>query len=165
MKSTGEVLGLSKSYPEALLKGLLASGIRLKDGGIILISVADIHKQEIVQTAQAFSDLGFELYATGGTAHVLNKNFIPTNVIGKLKDKGDNIETLFATERVCLVINTPTRGHDSTRDGFKIRRMAIERGITCMTAHDTANALAKALKLKKKDKDLNLVCLGDIKND
>ncbi|MBR2302351.1 MAG: carbamoyl-phosphate synthase large subunit [Clostridia bacterium] len=165
MKSTGEVLGLSKSYPEALLKGLLASGIRLKDGGIILISVADIHKQEIVETAQAFSDLGFELYATGGTAHVLNKNFIPTNVIGKLKDKGDNIETLFASEKVCLVINTPTRGHDSTRDGFKIRRMAIERGITCMTAPDTANALAKALKLKKKDKDLNLVCLGDIKND
>ena len=165
MKSTGEVLGLSKSFPEALLKGLLASGIRLKDGGAVLISVSDIYKQEIIPTAQAFSDLGYELYATGGTAHVLNSNFIPTNVVGKLKDAEPNIESLFASGKVCLVINTPTRGHDSTRDGFRIRRMAIEHGITCLTAPDTANALARALKLRKKDKDLTLVCLGEIKND
>lgn len=162
MKSTGEVLGLSYNYGEALYKGILASGIKLfRDGGI-LITVSDNFKQAIVPLARQFEEMDFDLWATGGTAHTLNSNFVPTNVIRKLNEEGENVETLLRSGKIKLVINTPTRGRDSKRDGFKIRRLAIEQGIACLTSIDTVAALLKALQIYSSGSEVGLVSLQDV---
>ncbi|MBE7030050.1 MAG: carbamoyl-phosphate synthase large subunit [Ruminococcaceae bacterium] len=146
MKSTGEVLGISKDFSEALFKGLLGSGIRLKNTGKLLATVRDTDKEEAMWVVGEFSDLGYDIYATGGTANRLNKHFVPTNAVKKIGEGKPDILDLIHDGTVDVVINTPTRGRAPERDGFKIRRKTVERSIPCFTSLDTAKAAVLALK-------------------
>lgn len=163
MKSTGEVLGISDTYPEALLKGLIASGIKLNRGSGVVISVSDNFKSEVVDIARNLSDMGFKIFATVGTAKFLADNDIYAMVINKVVEKRNgDIVYLAKKGAIELIINTPTKGRSSNRDGFKIRRTAVELGISCLTSVDTAKALCEALKINKTEKDLIPVSLQSL---
>jgi carbamoyl-phosphate synthase large subunit len=162
MKSTGEVLGLSGNFSEALLKGLIASNLKMKKEGAVLISVSDGYKQETMRTAFEFSRLGFEIYATSGTANVLNQNSIAANVVNKISGGSDDIPNLLKSGKVSYIINTPTKGRNPQRDGFKIRRLAVEMGIPCFTSIDTANAVVYCIKNNIHEEELQVTCLQDI---
>ncbi len=166
MKSTGEVLGISKSFHEALYKGIIASGIKLpKHGGGILITVRDTDKLEMVSIAEEFEKLGYELYATGKTAHLLNTHGVATNSVKKIGEGSPDILDLIDSGKIKLIINTATKGRKPERDGFRIRRKAVESSIPCLTSLDTANAIVKCLKLGKEEKDLDIVNLDVFKKD
>lgn len=164
MKSTGEVLGIGETYPEALLKGLIASGINLhKDSGVV-ISVSNQYKSEIVPVAKALSDLGFKIFATVGTAQYLAEHDVYAMAVNKLVEKRNGDIVYLAKKGIIeLIINTPTKGRQSSRDGFKIRRTAVELGIPCLTSIDTANALCQALQINKTEKELKPIALQDLK--
>jgi carbamoyl-phosphate synthase large subunit len=161
MKSTGEVLGISKDYSEALLKGLIAAGQEIPErNGAALLTVANNDKQELLPLAAAIDMLGYDIYATPGTANVLNFNTIAANSINKIGYGSPNIEELFESGKLKFVINTPTKGRNAGRDGFKIRRMAVEQRIPCFTSLDTAAVMLQSVKLNKTDKDLKLIDLA-----
>ncbi|MGE4283999.1 MAG: carbamoyl-phosphate synthase large subunit [Clostridia bacterium] len=157
MKSTGEVLGISDNFAEALYKGLVGAGFKMPRKGNILMTVRDSDKQELISIAQDFEKLGFKLYATGNTAHRLNQNYIATNVVKKIGEGSPDILDLIQSGTIDLVINTPTRGRQPGRDGFKIRRKAVEQSIPCLTSLDTAKAVIDSLKLNKEQKDLEVI--------
>jgi len=161
MKSTGEVLGIARTFSDALYKGIVASGIKLpKAGGGILMTVRDTDKPELVPIAEEFEKLGFELYATGKTANMLNNHGIATNAVKKIDEGNPNILDLIQSGKISLVVNTPTKGRKPDRDGFKIRRKAVEMSIPCLTSLDTVNAVVKCLKLGKGIDDLDIVNLS-----
>ncbi len=161
MKSTGEVLGIARTFPEALYKGIIGSGIKLpKKGGGILMTVRDTDKQELVPLAEEFEKLGFTLYATGKTANLLNSSGVATNAVKKIDEGSPNILDLIQSGKVSLVINTPTRGRKPDRDGFKIRRKAVEISIPCLTSLDTVKAVLGCLKLGKEVGELEIVDLS-----
>ena len=163
MKSTGEVLGISEDYSEALLKGLIASGMALpKETGAVFLTVADNDKQELIPIAAVLDYLGYDIYATHGTANVLNFNFVAANTISKLSKDPNNIQGLFESGRLKLILNTPTRGRRAERDGFKLRRMAVEHRIPCITSLDTARVLLQSMKSGKTDADIVPLSLSDI---
>ncbi len=163
MKSTGEVLGISEDYSEALLKGLIASGMALpKEKGAVLLTVADNDKQELISIAAILDYLGYDIYATRGTANVLNFNFVAANAVSKLSKEPDSIGGLFESGRLKLILNTPTKGRRADRDGFKIRRMAVEHRIPCLTSLDTARVLLQSMKSGRTDADLEPLSLSDI---
>ncbi len=163
MKSTGEVLGIAKSFDEALLKGLVASGNTMKKSGGVLITVRDSDKQEVLEVADKFESLGFDLYATSGTATLLNRNMIATNVVKKISDDPDNnVLTLLDSGKIDYVISTSEKGRQPARDSVKIRRKAVERSICCLTSIDTANAIADVLALDKTIDDIDLVDITKI---
>ena len=163
MKSTGEVLGISEDYSEALLKGLIASGMALpKEKGAALLTVADNDKQELIPIAAVLDYLGYDIYATRGTANVLNFNFVAANAVSKLSKDPDSIGALFESGRLKLILNTPTKGRRAERDGFKIRRMAVEHRIPCLTSLDTARVLLESMKSGRTDADLKPISLSDI---
>lgn len=163
MKSTGEVLGIAKTFEEALLKGLIAAGHTLKSTGGVLITVKNSDKQEVLDIAMKFESMGFDIYATAGTAHTLNQNMIPTNSVRKIsEDEENNIITLLDSGKIDYVISTSDKGRIPARDSVKIRRKAVERGIVCLTSLDTANALAGVLISKKTAKDITLVDITTI---
>ena len=142
MKSTGEVLGLAETYPQALLKAFKGSGMRApKKGGRIIITVKDEDKGECVAIARGFEEMGVELYATAGTCQTLNDAGIECKVVNRVSQAHPNILDMIASGTVDLIINTPTRGRKHDSDGFKIRRSAVEHGVGCVTAIDTARAL------------------------
>ena len=162
MKSTGEVLGISEDYGEALLKGLIASGLVLpKEKGAVLLTVADNDKQELISVAAVLDYLGYDIYATPGTANVLNFNFVAANMVPKLEG-GPGIRELVESGKLKLILNTPTKGRRAGRDGFRIRRMAVEHRIPCITSLDTARVLLQSMKSGKTDADLTPVSLSDI---
>ncbi len=161
MKSTGEVLGIAKTFPEALYKGITASGMKLpKQGGGILMTVRDTDKPELVTLAAEFEKLGFELYGTGKTANMLNKNGIATNAVKKIDDGSPNILDLIQSGKISMVINTATKGRKPERDGFKIRRKSVESSIPCITSLDTAKAVIGCLKLGRQISDMDVVNLS-----
>ena len=161
MKSTGEVLGIADNFPEALFKGIIASGIKLpQKGDGILMTVRDSDKLELVKIAEEFEKLGFTLYATGKTAHTLNNHGIATNAVKKLDEGSPNILDLIQSRKFGLIINTPTKGRKPDRDGFKIRRKAVEMSIPCLTSLDTASAIIKCLKLGKTEGELKVLNLS-----
>jgi carbamoyl-phosphate synthase large subunit len=164
MKSTGEVLGISKNYNEALIKGLIASGVNIpKSGeGKVLLTVADNDKQELLPIARDLERLGFTIYATPGTAHTLNFNFIASNVIHSINHEEDNIFDLIEGGDLKLIINTPTSGRKSTKDGFKIRRSAVERRIPVMTSLDTAKILINSIKMHTTESALKPINLKEL---
>ncbi len=163
MKSTGEVLGISEDYSEALLKGIIASGMALpKEKGAVLLTVADNDKQELIPIAAVLDYLGYDIYATRGTANVLNFNFVAANAVSKLSKDPDGIGGLFESGRLRLILNTPTKGRRADRDGFRIRRMAVERRIPCITSLDTARVLLQSMKSGRTDADLKPLSLSDI---
>ncbi len=164
MKSTGEVLGIAKTFSDALYKGITASGIKLPEyGGGILMTVRDYDKIELLPLAEDFEKLGFELYATGKTAKLLNSHGIATNAVKKIDEGSPNILDLIQSGKISLVVNTPTRGRKPETDGFKIRRKSVEIQIPCMTSLDTVRALISCLKLGKTVKDLDIVNLDVFK--
>ncbi len=165
MKSTGEVLGIAKSFPDALYKGIIGSGIKLpKKSGGILMTVRDTDKTELIPLAEEFEKLGYNLYATGKTANMLNTQGIATNAVKKIEEGEPNILDLIQSGKISLIINTPTKGRKPERDGFKIRRKAVEISIPCLTSLDTAKAVLECLKLGKEEKDLEVLNLSVFDN-
>lgn len=164
MKSTGEVLGISKDFSEALFKGLSASGIKMEPKGNVLMTVRDSDKVELIPIAEEFEKLGFTIWATGKTAHALNSYNVAANYVKKIDEPSPNIIDLIDSGTIDIVINTPTKSRKPERDGFKIRRKAIERSIPCLTSLDTARAVLDSLKLGKEIKDLSVVELGKLSN-
>ncbi len=162
MKSTGEVLGIAKTFEEALLKGLIAAGFQLKHKGGVFISVRDTDKQEIIPIADKFSQLGFEIYATAGTAKLLNSNMIAANATRKLSEDGSKILDLLESGKIDYVISTSSKGRLPARDSVKLRRKATERSIPCLTALDTAAALVNCIRMNKTMRDVELVDITSI---
>ena len=158
MKSTGEVLGIAKTMEEALLKGLVGAGYQMKKKGGVFITVRDTDKQEIIAVADKFSQLGFDIYATAGTANTLNKNMIAANVVRKIsEDPENNPLTLLDSGKIDYVISTSAKGRMPARDSVKIRRKTVEHSIACLTSIDTAHALADCLAMNKDVQDIELV--------
>jgi carbamoyl-phosphate synthase large subunit len=161
MKSTGEVLGIAKTSSEAMLKGIIGSGIGIpKEKGIVLMTVRDTDKNDLIPIAEGFEKLGFNLYATGRTAHILNTYGIATNVVKRIDADSPNIMDLLNSSKVKLIINTPTKGRAPERDGFKIRRKAVESSIPCLTSLDTARALLECIELGKSESELEVLNLS-----
>lgn len=148
MKSTGEVLGIGNNVDEAIYKGLLGGGRiqNLKDKKI-LITVRDKDKDEFLPIIKELIELGCELFTTEGTKKYLNNFNIPSTLVRKLNEESPNILDILKNKQIDLVINTPTKANDAQRDGFKIRRTAIEYGIEVITSIDTLKAIIKVQKL------------------
>ena len=142
MKSTGEVLGISDSYPVALLKAFSGAGMHVpKPNGRIIITVKDADKEEAVSVARAFANMDVEIFATAGTCDILQKSGIEAKTVSRVNEPSPNILDLIRSGTVDLIINTPTQGRRHNSDGFRIRRYAVEHGVPCLTSLDTARAL------------------------
>lgn len=165
MKSTGEVLGIAQTLEEALYKGLIAAGYTLKKHGGVFITVRNSDKGEIADVAKKFYDLGFTLYATKGTAQVLNNAGISAKVVDKIHESDNNTLKLLESGKVNYVISTSTKGRIPTRDSVKIRRKAVERAIPCLTSIDTANAVADSLKSRYSDYSTELVDINNLRTE
>ena len=147
MKSTGECLGIAPTFNEALYKAFAGAGVDLPKYRQMIMTVNDKDKPEAVGVAKRFKDLGYKIYATRSTAKYLNEHGVEALWVNKINQESPNVMDLILGHKIDLVIDTPTEGHgDKTRDGFLIRRNAIETGVYCITAMDTANALAHALE-------------------
>lgn len=146
MKSTGECLGISKSFNEALYKAFLGAGINLPKYRKMILTVKDADKPEALEVARRFKKLGYQIFATRGTTDFLRENGVEATFVNKLSKESPNILDLILTHEIDLVIDTPSKGRDKSRDGFLIRRTAIETGVTCLTSLDTANALLTSLE-------------------
>ena len=162
MKSTGEVLGVSKKLSSALLKAFIASGTNVSKSGNILITVRDKDKQEMLPIAQKFYLKGFGIYATKGTAKFLADNGLKVEAVEKLWEGTNSIIDLIEHGKINFVINTPTKGKEANRDGFKIRRMAVECKIPCFTSLDTVNALYEAIENEEDENTLEVVDITEI---
>ena len=142
MKSTGEVLGLADTFPRALRKAFKGANLKApKKGGRIIITVKDEDKEEMVDIARGFAEMGTELYATAGTQQALMSAGIDCKQVARVSEAHPNIADMIASGTVDLIINTPTHGRRHESDGFKIRRMAVEHSVACVTAIDTARAM------------------------
>ena len=147
MKSTGECLGIAKTFNEALYKAFLGAGIELPKHKQMIMTVKDADKEEAVGVAKRFEALGYKIYATRSTAKYLQEHGVNALRVNKITQESPNVMDLILGHKIDLVIDTPTQGNgDKTRDGFLIRRNAIETGVYCITAMDTANALAQSLE-------------------
>ncbi|MCI7106868.1 MAG: carbamoyl-phosphate synthase large subunit [Agathobacter sp.] len=147
MKSTGECLGIAKTFNEALYKAFLGAGVELPKYKQMIMTVKDADKPEAVDVAKRFEALGYKIYATRSTAKYLQEHGVNALRVNKISQESPNVMDLILGHKIDLVIDTPTQGNgDKTRDGFLIRRNAIETGVYCITAMDTANALARSLE-------------------
>ena len=162
MKSTGEVLGIGKNLEEALYKGLVAAGYNMNKKGGVLFTVRDSDKQEIIEIADKLARMGFELYGTSGTAAVLNHNMIATNLVKKISDGEPNTITLLESGKIHYMISTSAKGRLPARDSVKMRRKSVERSICCLTAIDTAKALANVLESGRSIDDVEMVDITKI---
>ena len=161
MKSTGECLGIAKTFNEALYKAFLGAGVVLPKHKKIIISVKDADKQEVVPLAQRFEKLGYEVYATRSTADVLRENGVDAIKVNKIHQEAPTVMDLLLEHKIDIVIDTPTQGRDKNRDGFLIRRTSIETGVNCFTSLDTVDALLTSLESDAKN-DLSLVDIATI---
>ncbi|MDR1773740.1 MAG: carbamoyl-phosphate synthase large subunit [Clostridioides sp.] len=153
MKSTGEVLGVGENIEEALYKGFLAAGRNIEDEkGIVLATINNNDKDEFVEIAKDMKKLGYKFVATEGTAKSLREHGIEVEVVNRVHEARPNLLDYIRNKQVDLVVNTPTKGNDSTRDGFKIRRTAIEFQTDIMTSLDTLKALV-GVKKERIDED------------
>ncbi|MCR5178522.1 MAG: carbamoyl-phosphate synthase large subunit [Lachnospiraceae bacterium] len=157
MKSTGECLGIAKEYHEALYKAFLGAGVRLPRHRQMIITVKDADKGEIIDIAARYEKLGYVIYATRSTAATLNENGVRARKINKIHQESPTVIDLILGHRIDLVIDTPTQGRDKTRDGFLIRRTAIETGVNVITALDTARALVTSLEDGEREENLTPV--------
>ncbi len=164
MKSTGECLGIGKTFDEALYKAFLGAGVQLPKYKQMIMTVKDADKPEAVDVAKRFAALGYKIYATRSTAKYLQNHGVEARRINKISQESPNVMDLILGHKIDLVIDTPTQGRDKSRDGFLIRRNAIETGVYCITAMDTANALARSLEHAEVDGKLELVDIAKVKN-
>lgn len=149
MKSTGECLGIGKNFNEALYKAFVGAGIKLPKHKKMIITVRDSEKSKVIDIAKRFCTLGYTIYSTKGTAKVLNDNGVNAIVIRKLEEEGPNILDLILSHEIDIVIDVPMRGIAGSKDGFIIRRNAIETGVNVLTSTDTAKALVSSLENEK----------------
>jgi len=165
MKSTGEVLGLGKNLEEALYKGLVAAGYKMKKTGGVLLTIRDGDKGEIVSVAEKLNKLGFKLHGTRGTARFLNKKGFKVEPIDKICDNHEvNTETLLASGTISYIISTSERGRDPAFDDVKLRRKAVSLGVPCLTSIDTANALADSLLSDYSEINTELVDINNLRS-
>ena len=146
MKSTGECLGIAKTFKEALYKAFLGAGINLPKYKNMIITVKDEDKEDIVPIAQRFQALGYKIYATRNTAKALNENGVNAIRTNKIEQPSPNLMDLILGHKIDLVIDTPSQGVEHSKDGFVIRRNAIETGVNVLTSLDTATALVTSLE-------------------
>lgn len=161
MKSTGECLGIARTFDEALYKAFLGAGIDLPKHRQIIITVKDADKGEAIDIGRRFEKLGYTIYATRSTANALKESSVAARKVNKIHQESPTVMDLLLGHKIDLVIDTPTQGRDKSRDGFLIRRTAIETGVNCLTSLDTASALLTSLENGKKEK-LNLVDIATI---
>ncbi|MCD8196275.1 MAG: carbamoyl-phosphate synthase large subunit [Lachnospiraceae bacterium] len=146
MKSTGECLGIARTFNEALYKAFLGAGIRLPKYHNMIMTVRDEDKEEAVEIAKRFEALGYNIFATKGTARALMEADVQVRMTRKIEQESPNIQDLILGHQIDLVIDTPSQGVEHSRDGFIIRRNAIETGVNVLTAIDTAKALVTSLE-------------------
>ena len=162
MKSTGEVLGVGETLEEALYKGFTAAGKKMSnDRGVVLATVNDQDKEEFLEIAKDMKRVGYTFMATEGTASLLKSNGIDAIIVNKIGEVRPNILDVITNNQVDMVINTPTKGNDATRDGFRIRRLATEYSIDVMTSLDTLKALVKVNQKHIKKEQLKVYNLAD----
>ncbi len=164
MKSTGECLGIARTFDEALYKAFLGAGVQLPKHKQMIMTVKDADKPEAVDVARRFEALGYKIYATRSTAKYLQNHGISARRINKISQESPNVMDLILGHKIDLVIDTPTQGRDKSRDGFLIRRNAIETGVYCITAMDTANALAESLEHAGASEKPDLIDIAKVKN-
>lgn len=166
MKSTGEVLGIGKNLREALYKGLVAAGYRLKKQGGVLITVRDSDKPETVFIARKLLKCGFTLYATRGTADYLSKRGLKVHAVGKIhEEKENNTASLLESGKISYIISTSTKGRDPAQDDVKLRRRAVALGIPCLTSVNTADALAECLLSGYSEINTELIDINDLRSE
>ncbi|MFD3158548.1 carbamoyl-phosphate synthase large subunit [Haloimpatiens sp. FM7330] len=162
MKSTGEVLGVGKTFEEALYKGFVAAKRKIPNkNGVILATINSHDKAEFLQIAKEFSKVGYKFMATKGTTQLLRNENIEADEINKIKDGSPNILDVIRSGNVDCVINTPTKGNDSERDGFKIRRTAIESNVQIFTALDTVKAAVDIMEKNINDDELQVFNMAE----
>ena len=162
MKSTGECLGVAKTFNEALYKAFLGAGIDLPKHKQMIITVKDADKGEAIEIARRFEKLGYIIYATRSTAAALNEAGVKARKVNKINQESPTVMDLILGHRIDLVIDTPTQGRDKSRDGFLIRRTAIETGVNCLTSLDTARALVGSLETKMRSGQMTLVDIAQL---
>ena len=162
MKSTGECLGIAKNFNEALYKAFIGAGIQLPKYKQMIMTVKDADKPEAVGVAKRFEALGYTIYATRSTAKYLQDHGVNARRVNKISQESPNVMDLILGHKIDLVIDTPTQGRDKSRDGFLIRRNAIETGVHCLTSMDTANALA--LSLETANDQMTMIDIATVKN-
>ncbi len=151
MKSTGEVMGIGRTYSEALYKAINGANMRIPEKGSILITVADRDKEEAATLAAGFIDLGYHIIATSGTADYMETLGLPVERVAKIHEGGANCATLVRNGKVDLLLNTLTRGKEPARDGFQLRRLTVEMGVPCLTSLDTAREVLNVVVNRGKD--------------
>ena len=161
MKSTGECLGIAKTFNEALYKAFLGAGVDLPKYKQMIITVKDADKGEAIEIGRRFEKLGYTIYATRSTANALKEAGVSARKVNKIHQESPTVMDLLLGHKIDLVIDTPTQGRDKSRDGFLIRRTAIETGVNCLTSLDTANALLTSLE-NTDAKKLTLVDIAQI---
>ncbi len=165
MKSTGEVLGIGTTMGEALYKGLIAAGYKMKKNGAMFITVKNSDKGEIVDIAKKYASLGFELYSTKGTARVLNDAGLNVTPVNKIHEGSENTKTLLESGKINYIISTSSKGRLPSRDSVKIRRIAVEHSIPCLTSLDTADALANCLMSRFTQNNIELIDLNNMREE
>ena len=163
MKSTGECLGIAKTFDEALYKAFLGAGIKLPRHKNMIITVREEDKAEAVEIGRRFRKIGYRIFATEGTAEALKAGGVKANKVRKIEQESPNLMDLILGHKIDLVIDTPHQGADRARDGFVIRRNAIETGVNVLTAIDTAKALITSLE-NTDIRKLTLIDIAKIKN-
>lgn len=165
MKSTGEVLGIGANLEEALYKGLIGAGYKLQKKGGVFISVRNSDKAEIYGVAKGFYDLGFTVYATHGTAKILEDAGLPVIAVDKIHENPENNTlTLIESGKVNFVVSTSAKGRLPERDSVKIRRKTVERSVPCFTSIDTANAVINSMKGKYSEQSIEIVDINDMRD-
>ena len=162
MKSTGECLGIAKTFNEALYKAFLGAGVNLPKYKNLIMTVKDADKGEAIEIGRRFEKLGYTIYATRSTAAALNEAGVKARKVNKISQESPTVMDLILGHKIDLVIDTPTQGRDKTRDGFLIRRTSIETGVNVITAMDTARALVTSLENNEKDEQLTLVDIATL---
>ena len=161
MKSTGECLGIAKTFEEALYKAFLGAGVNLPKHKKMIITVNDADKKDAISIGKRFEALGYEVYATRSTAKVLNENGVNAIKVNKLSQESPTVIDLLLEHKIDIVVDTPTQGRDKSRDGFLIRRISIETGVNCFTSLDTVNALLTSLESAAID-ELTLIDIATV---
>lgn len=166
MKSTGEVLGIASTMEEAIFKGLIGAGYNMKRSGGVLFSVRKTDRYELPDLAKKFYDMGFKLYATEGNAKTISDFGMEVEVVNKIHENpDDNLLSLLDSGKVDYVISTSAKGRDPRADSVRMRRHAVERDIPCLTAIDTANAIANCLKSKYTAENVELVDINQLREE
>lgn len=162
MKSTGECLGIAKTFNEALYKAFLGAGVDLPRHKQMIITVKDADKGEAIEIGRRFEKLGYIIYATRSTCNALKEAGVHARQVNKISQESPTVMDLILGHKIDLVIDTPTQGRDKSRDGFLIRRTSIETGVNCITAMDTARALVTSME--QKHEKFTLIDIAQVKS-